>query len=154
MQSTDRIFDLEIFILQSGSKFANEERLRDSLPSVGLPVRVTSVHAGTSTHQLETNCSWFAIFFDDEMIDPELAQALPTFIKVNIFDALCLWKKSGLNDDFKFSKTPRVFRNGVRLEMNSFVPKNVASLRFTNVLDGWILDQATVQITGEGVTSV
>ena len=154
MQLTDQKYDFEAFVIQSGSKYANNQKLVESLVGTGLLSQVTFVQAGVQPHELKTQRPWFAIFFDDEVIDDDLRDALPTFINLNMFDALCLWKKSGIGPDFKFSKTPRVFRRGVELEPNSLVPKNVASLKFTNVLDGWIRDQETDQITGEGATSV
>lgn len=129
---------MELFIFQSGVPFADLEKLVQSFAHSGT-TQVTLVTPGTKVHEIRTVFAWYGVFYDNEMIDDNLRASLQTFLEYPHFDVLCMWKKM---ENGCFSKTPRIFRRNVSLQENSLVPLDSGSLKSTNILDGWLLDQA------------
>jgi hypothetical protein len=94
----------------------------------------------------ERESVWWCFMFDNEEIDENLKESLPSYLSNEVFDCYQLFKrifepKGKDKVQSKFFLSPRVFRAGIKMqEGHSFMPLNVEQLKSTRVLDGWIRD--------------
>jgi len=82
---------------------------------------------------------WYLILFDTEYLSFDLKKGIDLILKMDIdYDVLWLIKK---NPDGKLYQSPRMFKDHIRLKMNSFMPAD-ENLKMERILDGWIYEHA------------
>ena len=79
---------------------------------------------------------WYAVIYDDEIIDEPLKEGLKVFIELCDVDMLILVKKS---DSDKYFKCPRLFRRSVELKTDALLPVK-EGLNLETVLNGFVHD--------------
>lgn len=86
---------------------------------------------------VDIQTDWFGYLMANELIDYQLAKALPTFFESE-FGCLVLFKLSS-NGGFI---TPRFFRKGIQFEPGSLYPTVIDSgnIKVTRVLNGLVVD--------------
>ena len=79
---------------------------------------------------------WFAVFYDNEVLDERLAESLEEFFKLSEADVLVCFKKSKDSQ----SKCPRFFRGDIELKLECLAPALEDKLVHQAILNGWVLD--------------
>lgn len=79
---------------------------------------------------------WYAVIYDDEIIDEPLREGLKVFVEISDADMLILLKKSGSD---KYFKCPRLFQRSIELKTDTLLPVK-EGLTIETVLNGFIHD--------------
>jgi len=79
---------------------------------------------------------WYAVIYDDEYIDDPLKEGLKVFVDQSGADVLILGKKS----KDRYFKSPRLFRNNIKLSDKSLMPEAGNLHNYETVLNGWVHD--------------
>jgi hypothetical protein len=134
---------LTLYIIPSDDKKDPKETIKSF---EGLATKVV-LFDSRELHKIdEQESEWWCFMFDDEVIDKNLKDYLPVFLKDDSFDCFQLFKRvrvpvEGTKDkvETKFFLSPRVFKKGIKMqEGHSYMPVDVENLKSTRVLDGWI----------------
>lgn len=80
------------------------------------------------------NEDWFLVLYDNEQLDPELAEAMPVFLAHDYYDALIMAK----NDNNKITKCPRMFKSHLTFPDQGLLP-NERDIKFEKALNGFII---------------
>jgi len=88
-----------------------------------------------SINEKEKKNEWYAVIYDDEIIDEPLKEGLKVFIEISDVDMLVLAKKG----DGKYFKCVRLFRRNIELRTDALLPVK-EGLALETVLNGWIHD--------------
>jgi hypothetical protein len=129
---------LTVFILPTSGPKKSIKRLMDSFGTVScIFVILASVEAML---EHEINTEWYCFLHDNEWLELELSEALPTFLEANIWDYYLVHKKVNIDGQIKFFIAPRIFRNNVRLKLSDLTPTDVY-LSNERILNGWILEE-------------
>lgn len=83
----------------------------------------------------ESNHGWYGILYDNEHISMGLSYSLLHHIKGK-WDVLQAIKKE---QDGGTIQAPRFFRRNVQLVEESLMPSKLLDLKYSTVMDGWIL---------------
>ena len=125
---------LTLFVAKSHARDADVKKAADSFK--GLPAKVFHVeHDDINRVPLFT--PWYAVIYDDEVIDEKLQAALVPFMVQVKADALVCFKSDR-------TKAPRLFRSHLRLQPKSLLPAN-PGVKFEYVLNGMFKRQDHVE---------
>jgi len=82
------------------------------------------------------DADWFAVFFDNEIVSPDLRDAMNKIMEIETdVDCFIFLEKY---PDGRIFQAPRMFKKHVELEAQGFMPTD-KTLKFERILDGWIL---------------
>jgi len=139
---------LTLFVLKSGKQSTSKQLLLGSFVDKDREViysKVEDIDRISEINLIEKTTDWYGVFYDNERIDPYLADSLFVYFTYNNFslknkpyDFLVIHKK---DKNTVVTKCPRFFRNNVKLQKDSLMPKNIKTLTGESPLDGWILEQ-------------
>lgn len=121
---------LTLFILPS--KNGDVRRLVDSFTLESLPIKFVPVDEVAQINGYWKKTPWFGVFYEDEYIEEELAEALPTFFTLGDYDFLVVFKK--LEDRAQFF--PRFYKNDIYLK-DDLTPLQ-QNRKHEKILNGWV----------------
>jgi hypothetical protein len=134
---------LNVYVLPSGKSNADVARTLETFND--LAYDVTRVYSTSEINEvrktksiLVNNQDRYFVIYDNECLTEDLAKVLPVFLQSG-FDVLVVYKKAMVEGKLAFSKSPRIFRDGVRLKKNCLLPAN-RNLKITAVLDAWLCE--------------
>lgn len=85
----------------------------------------------------DVDTQWYAVLYDNEIVDDQLSESLSSFLSFKDIDVLKIYKLIG-HGPYAFSIAPRIFRSGIRLRENSLIPENSDNFKFETILNGWL----------------
>lgn len=125
---------LTLFIVKSGQPEADPKKSEDSFGEVVSKV----IHAATleevNSHEVKT--PWYGICYDNEQADEGLEVSLKIFLTHSDADVLIIYKRLTKQD---MSKSPRLFRQNVRVRPDCLMPEYEYALKIDAILNGWII---------------
>lgn len=129
---------ITLVILQSNSAHADKEKTIESCKEIVGPIEYAGVPL--DINNLELNTNWILVLYDDEVLESELAEAIPIFIESNLYDGLILLKK--VTETTKIYRCVRVFKCPVTFTEEGLIPIEQNEMELETVLNGWVLDCA------------
>lgn len=83
---------------------------------------------------------WKAFLFSDECLSAGLSdkETMEEYLYSPLFDFYCLYRRAL---DGKPSEGPRIFKSEILLKDGSVMPESTEGLKWTHILDGWVLEQ-------------
>ena len=141
---------LDIFILESGTKGASEEKLMASFDRPkdderfkdfeNLNINFHVVQRVDQINKIVKEGEWYMTLFDNEFIDPSLLRVLHVYMAQEQFNVYVIMKRTQDEEaDRVVTESPRLFRSELALQDGSFLPES-EDLHSERNLDGWILD--------------
>ncbi|MHA2047154.1 MAG: hypothetical protein ACW99G_20370 [Candidatus Thorarchaeota archaeon] len=128
---------LTLFVIGSGEGNADIEKTIASFSGLSVDHKVISVTGWREINQYKDKDEWFGIFWDNECIDKDLSEFIPTYLSFRNLELLILYKKMGVTEA---TWRDRFFRSHIHL-LNGYRP--MCMRRWLNkevVLDGWVLE--------------
>jgi len=123
---------LTLYILKTHHG-ASVTPLLDSLD--GLYDKAVTVERTHEINEAEKDCDWFVVFFDNEIVSPDLKDAMLKIMEIETdIDCFIFMEKY---PDGRIFQAPRMFKKHVELGAHGFMPTD-QSLKFERILDGWI----------------
>ena len=127
---------LTLFVLKSGQETADPDR---AIKSWGpLPSRVVHVGSLLELKSTAINTEWYAVIYDNEILEAELQAALAVFFEVSTADVFVVFQRDDTGENPP-QKAPRVFRYDVIIEDNSLMPLEPSQVSFETILNGWVV---------------
>jgi len=127
---------LTLFILNSGRPGANAFKTQLSLRGL-----VKNFYVCANNHEImqrQINTPWYMVLYDNEVLDEQAKEALPTFFELGkSFDFISFYKRGKIVGN-KFHICPRVFQKHVKLSDEGLLPINFESLNGTPCLNGFV----------------
>lgn len=77
---------------------------------------------------------WFLVLYDNEHLEPDLADAMPVFLAHDYYDVLVLAKA----ENNRITKCPRLFKSYLTFPDEGLLPVE-RNIKFENALNGFIL---------------
>lgn len=132
---------LEIFVLPSSGKAISRAGLGRLVNSVGpyLCNSFTQVADITDINRQPKEKPFYAVFYDNEYLDPRLVKALPTFLICSqLIDMLCVFLYTQGAE--KVVYMPRIFKSNLLLGSNPQILLPVSDRRLVSekILDGFL----------------
>jgi hypothetical protein len=93
---------------------------------------VSSIH---EINEFTKESDWFAVFFDNEYVSPDLRAAMLTIIEKDVDIDCFVFMEMYPNE--KVFQSPRMFKKHIKLREGGFMPTDKSS-KFERILDGWI----------------
>jgi len=126
---------LTLFVLKSGQETADPDR---AIKSWGpLPTKVVHVGSLLELKSASIKTEWYAVIYDNEILEAELQEAIAIFLKASFSDVLVLFQRDD-SEKIPPQKAPRVFRYDIIIEDNSLMPIG-PEVSFDTVLNGWVV---------------
>lgn len=88
---------------------------------------------------IHEEADWIGFLMANEVLQEELAEALPVFM-ASTYECLVMFKETHGENEVRYYKTPRFFRNKARFNPYDLYPANIDDLKVTRVLNGLIVD--------------
>lgn len=129
---------LDVFVLPAGMEHSNRNATIESFEKLPFPYRIYEVRKLADVVQSKRNNRFYSFFFDVEKIDAGLIKSLGSFLGLDMFDVLVLYKKNSRTGYAEYR--PRIFRHSIQLNPNNMQPIVSLGLRTESVLNGWILE--------------
>jgi len=130
--------NLTVFILPSGGTKKSLKKLMDSFSGISCIFFILS--NAESLLEQEINTEWYCFLYDNEWLEKDLTDFIPTLLKANQWDYYLIHKKVKIDGKNRFFIVPRIFREKVKLKANDFTPLDTY-LPYERVLEGWILEE-------------
>ncbi len=136
---------LHLYILPSAGDGDPEGAARAANSFGTIPTITTKITASqlylTGAHYAD----WWGFIYDDEILNPDLQQALPVIInheEIECFHFFKRVKTPSVIEHYSHYVVPRIFRNYVSLiGPDKLIPKNINNLKCEYIMDGWIKQQ-------------
>ena len=125
---------LTLFIIQSRADALDSGPALKSFEGLADEVHLLPNIQGINT--TEKRNQWYAVIYDDEIIDEYLNEGLRIFIELSDAEMLVLVKKGG---EGKYFKCPRLFRKDVKIRADALLPVK-EGLALETVLNGFVHD--------------
>lgn len=95
--------------------------------------------------EISIKTKWYGYLYSDEILSPQIKEALPIYLDSGHFDVLVIPKRrpSETETGYRFFQSPRIFRRNIHLVPNQLIPQNPEHLRVERMLDGWIEDNVS-----------
>jgi len=125
---------LTVIVLGRGNK--------DLLDSFG-EISYSLIELEKYKNNIKLDSIWKMFIYSDEMLSPELREALPIFLNLKLpFDFYSLFRRSKpRNGVITHSLSPRIFRSQIKLKSDSVYPEQIKGLRGEQILNGFVLEQ-------------
>jgi hypothetical protein len=139
---------LTLYIVNVGKQFSEPSKLASlskTIGSFGKTVNEVICLEGSNWEGIvETKNDWFMIMYPEEYLDENLCEVLPTYLATDydcfIFMRIKDTDKEGTSTPQVFQE-PRLFRKSVKLQKGSLIPIDFEKIKFTRVLDGWLIGE-------------
>ena len=128
---------LHLFVLKSGSPDADPIKTMLSFDDhFGVWTKANELPDVQKFLPVKT--PWYAVVYDDEIIDERMNEALPVYLRDETpADVLVLMKRIFVNGDPQITQSPRIFRREFLIGVDGLMPLD-KSARFQRCLDGWV----------------
>lgn len=130
---------LTLFVLPSGAKNADLDKTVGSFKSI-TPIELVTITDWREVNGRSNN-SWMGIFWDNEGLGIDLAEALPFYFENPTYDALLCYKY--INKE-NASYRMRFFRRHVHL-MEDFKPLQMF-MKVETILDGFVKSHENLRL--------
>jgi len=89
------------------------------------------------------------VFYDNEFIQPQLAESLQTFLRPTAnYSVLNVYKRDFGPDGSHAYIAPRFFKKHVLIKNDCLVPRESTVVIAETALDGWVFSSKDVYVTG------
>jgi len=130
---------LTLFVVDSTGVPVLNDNIKAITSFRDMPHEIFRVKNYFEINKKEKTAPWYGVIYDNEYIEEELYASLEYFFKLCTADVLVIMKKIQDEGELRVFKSPRFFRQHVRLQENSLLPTD-NDLQFETILNGWILD--------------
>lgn len=129
--------ELTVFIKRSNHPMADKDKTKKSLEHMYFSVKqFVFIDKFENIDYEGIQTDWYLILYDNEALDKELLEAMPTLLNETRIKAFSFYK---IQENKKYSICPRLFRKEIRISPNCLYPVNERE-PIMNVLNGFVVE--------------